>query len=160
MKRIARGPTLSRPLFLTLSATALLSLVDFFTRVAVWREADHAEKNIVLPADLPPVESVDQVLNRLKGWIPLDSTASSPASVSADSFILRGVFVGRAGSRAILALRGPDGQITRHLRAGVGDEIEGWRVSAIQPRTVVVEREGVTHELTLFRSGSSSGGGV
>jgi hypothetical protein len=139
---------------------AVIALIDFTQRVMVWRERGSVPKEITGLQVPGGFESAAQTLQRLQTWIPFESGAASSSAVSPDALQLKAVSVAAQGARAVLALKGSAGQITRHVRVSVGDEVEGWGVIDIQPRKVVLQREGSSHELLLFRSaGAANGGG-
>jgi hypothetical protein len=156
LKRLRPSPAL-RVMLIVLAVCVVL---DFTLRVMVWREGGSAPKAIPALVAPPAGEPVEQILQRIQASISFDAGSAGPAAASPDALLLRAVSVGRAGARAVLALKGPDGQITRHVRVGVGDEVEGWRVSDIQSRKVIVQREKDTHELVLFRPAAAANGGI
>jgi hypothetical protein len=55
-------------------------------------------------------------------------------------------------SQAIVVVRGGDGVV---LRLAQGEAIDGWRVVAIRPRGIDVERDGVRQSLDMPPPGSA-----
>ena len=149
----------SQPVKVMLLISAILGVLDFGLRVFVWRDGGNPPKVVAAIAVPPATESAEQVLQRIQASIPFDVASKGSGAASPDTLLLRAVSVGRQGARAVLALKGADGQITRHVRVGVGDEVEGWRVSDIQPRKLILQRETITHELVLFRPAAAANGG-
>jgi hypothetical protein len=143
-----------------LLSLAVIALLDFALRVMVLREGRDPPKTIPVTQAPAAAESVDQILQRIQTWIPFDAGSVASTALTPEALLLRAVAVRRDGARAVLALKGPDGQITRHVRVGVGDELEGWRVIEIQPRKVILQREANTHELVLFRPAAAANGGL
>ena len=152
-------PSLTRPVKISLSIFAVLASLDFILRVAVWSDGSNRTKPA--PAVLAPApgDSSEVILKRLSQWVPVEPASNKAMATSADAFALQAVFVGRQGSRAVLALRGPGGQITRHVRVGEGDQVEGWRVGQIQSRKVILQRDDTEHELVLFKRAVAAAGG-
>ena len=56
-------------------------------------------------------------------------------------------------SQAIVVVRGGDGTV---LRLAQGESIDGWRVVAIRPRGIDVERDGVRQSLDMLPPGSAA----
>jgi general secretion pathway protein N len=78
---------------------------------------------------------------------PVVQAAPAPAApLSPPNLVLFGVVMGGEGARAVVRT-GADKMM---LRTRVGDEIEGWKVSQIEPRKVVLSHEGRLATFTLF----------
>lgn len=147
-----------RPWLAYVAFLVLLAFVDFHGRVYVARnDSTRPVSPPVLKA--PPLgDSPEVIIKRLSEWLPVEVQARK-VGPTAEDWSLEAVFVTRRGSRAVLALRGGEGQITRRVRLGVGDESEGWRIEAIEPRKVVMSHEGVSVEIGLFKRAATAGGG-
>lgn len=140
-----------RPVIFLIACLGSAFLFDFFSRVLVISDPRPVRGgNLIIEESMD--ESVEQIRDRLKAWIPFNEAKTVASSTSIESLRLRAVFISRNGSRIIIAAQGPDGQVFRHARLGLGDEFEGWRVIGIEPRKVAVKRGDVVGELFLLKS--------
>lgn len=141
----------SRPVAVVAVFVILVAMVDFLSRVFVWRETP--PKRVAEVVNGPVAgDSSEVILKRLSGWIPLASDRPDSPRFSPDDLRLQAVFVRRQGAQAIVALLDTtNGQISRYLRVSPGDDVNGWRILEINSRKLVLERDGSTFELALFR---------
>lgn len=77
--------------------------------------------------------------------VPTDDTQVTVAPPDPTAPQLLGV-VSSSDSEAIVVVRGGDGQVARLAQ---GEAVDGWRIVAIRPRGIDVERAGVTQSLEL-----------
>jgi hypothetical protein len=77
---------------------------------------------------------------------PIEQTAAPSAPPSEPKLILLGVVMDGEGARAILRTSA-DRKI---LRAQIGDDIDGWKVSQIEGRKMVLSLDGRFATFTLF----------
>jgi hypothetical protein len=85
------------------------------------------------------------LFHRTRRPVPVAEAAEAAGAETAVPFQLSGVLV--AGRTRIALLRNPAS--ARILRAEEGDTVEGWRIEAIRPQSVVVRSGQTREEMTL-----------
>jgi hypothetical protein len=150
---------LSKSAVIAIVAVLCASVADFFSRVVVIREKNSVTFSNDFRQSEVPVDTAQTILARISKWIPLDVAQSASASLSPDQLLLSAVLLERSRERAVIAVLGPSGELLRFARVSVGDEIEGWNVQYIEARKVILRREQVSHELSLFRRDDLEFGG-
>ena len=139
----------------------LLGMIDFIQRVYVGR--DPGLRVFQPPAVQPLLPAVDSaaVLAQMREWLPaLGGTAPDAGEAEPSAHVaLQGVFAGRGVSTAVLAFTLPSGGPAQTERVVVGDVVRGWKVAAIDSRSVTVEGDGGARQLVLFDRQGAEGGG-
>lgn len=129
--------------------TLLLAVVDFFSRVFIFRGAERwafeSPAKVSFRAS-PSPENVDRLL---QAWFPppkIEVVSSAFREVQ-----LEAVFKTPSAQRAAMLILGssPEQPAERRL-VSVGEIIEGWTVSSISLGVVVLQRDGATKEMKLF----------
>ena len=137
----------------TLAVVGVLAVLDFALRVYVGRGAGER------PYDPPKVVAVPAAYDgkvaaaRLESWFPKPIVQEE---VRERVLALRGIFRAGGGVRATLYVE-PSGSLPgRYVLVGRGDELEGWRVEAIESRTVKVSKGDQVRELEIFQNKQGS----
>lgn len=140
----------------------LLGMIDFIQRVHVGRDPGLRAFQPPAVQPLPPATSSAAVVAQMREWLPalggtaLDAGEADPSA----HVVLQGVFVGRDVSTAVLAFTLPSGGPAQTERVVVGDVVRGWKVTAIDRRSVTVERDEGARALVLFDRQAAEGGGL
>jgi len=129
-----------------------------FSTAARTEEQERSAAALANPVAAQPLEQLSTILGR-----PLFSPSRRPPAPPAPpppppDLVLFGVVMDGEGARAVVRA-GADKKI---LRAQIGDDIEGWKVSQIEGRKVVLSLDGRFATFKLFnddRGRSESAGG-
>lgn len=126
---------------------AVFALVDFRSRIFVGR--DRALREFIAPQVkfALPVVPRDRVLSDLTKWVGQDpATQVRPREI-----VLQGIFFVGSVPRAALSLVAVDGRPPQRVKVGLGDEVEGWKIEAIEARRLLISRDSESRELVLFK---------
>lgn len=123
--------------------------VDFFSRVAVFRDRqgrpEKAPPTIVVRPFLEP----DAVRGRMRSALP--EVVRSDAAVE-KQFKLLAIFRSVTGASAAIHVITPGSEGTPLMRVvRSAEDVEGWRVEAIEARRLLLRRDSEEKELVLFR---------
>ncbi|MBM4231539.1 MAG: hypothetical protein FJ184_12475 [Gammaproteobacteria bacterium] len=127
----------------------LIAIVDFFSRVLIFRGAERwafeSPAKVSFP-ESPTPETVDRLL---QAWFPPPKPAEvAPAFREVQ---LEAVFKTPTVQRAAMLILGSSpAQPAERRLVSVGEIIEGWTVSSISLGIVVLHRDGATKEMKLF----------
>lgn len=138
-------------------AILVLAAADFVSRVMVPRTEEVRSLKTTAVDPLPDVLTVDAVWQQFGRWLPtLAPPAGSAGDVDAPAPQLRLVGVFHEDGRSFALLGTEDGAGQPLLRAAVGDEVHGLRVTAIDRRSVTLEGRGGGLTLPLFKSAADA----
>jgi general secretion pathway protein N len=98
--------------------------------------SDTRERPLFAPTRRPPPPPPPPVVQRVE----------PPAPVPPPNVILLGVVTDENGARAVVRSASPD----KIVRARLGEEIEGWQVTQIEPRRVVLSHDARSVSFALF----------
>jgi hypothetical protein len=135
------------------AALIAIFCADFFSRLAVFRDASVRRFEAPAAVSIVSPPAVDEIKKFVEAW-----AAPPPQEVAAPverKMVLQGVFGTRADRSAAVALFPPEGGSPERVRATVGAPIEGWTVKRIDAERVILSRGEESRELLLFRSGDS-----
>ena len=122
---VAAGATAARPASENPLAAQPLDLLS-----------DTRERPLFAPTRRPPPPPPPPVVQRVE----------PPAPVPPPNVILLGVVTDENGPRAVVRSAGPD----KIVRARLGEEIEGWQVTQIEPRRLVLSHDARSVSFALF----------
>lgn len=131
-----------------------LLLLDFALRVMVWRDAK--DRILALPAPLPAIErwQNEEVMARLQTALPKFVEGADAAGadgtlpVELAEISLMGVFSRQRDRLAAVKLMNDQTSPPKTVR--VGDDLAGWQIVAIGPRSLSVRQGEQSHELVVF----------
>jgi len=98
--------------------------------------SDTRERPLFAPTRRPPPPPPPPVVQRVE----------PPAPVPPPNVILLGVVTDENGARAVVRSASPD----KIVRARLGEEIDGWQVTQIEPRRVVLSHDARSVSFALF----------
>ena len=135
----------------------IMAVLDFFIRVAVFRDPHPRVVRVPEPEAVPALSDRGIVEQRMLAVLPAVSEAGAAgATVVQKQVKLLAVFRSPAGATAIVNLVSPvaeEAPVMKVIR--VGDEFEGWKVESVESRQVKLLRTGEEgeqqQELVLFR---------
>ena len=124
-----------------------ISILDFRSRLYVSRASEIREFSApVIPSIAAPTPR-SVVVREVAAWVGEDESFN----VKPRELVLQGIFFTTAGPRAALSLVDANGRSPQRVRAVVGDEVEGWKIEAIEARRVIIRRGSESRELVLFK---------
>jgi hypothetical protein len=135
----------------------IMAALDFFIRVAVFRDPHPRVVRVPAPFAVQAVANREDVDRRVLEALPAASDAGTGGAAAVEKQVkLLAVFRSPVGATAVVHLVSPvaeEAPIMKLIR--VGDELEGWKVASIEARRITLLRTGEEgeqqQELVLFR---------
>jgi hypothetical protein len=115
-------------------------------RIPLDRLSVTRERPLFLPSRRPPSRRDPPAVARVEQATPPQTPVAPPAVA------LFGIVVGDDGARAFITA----GPAHRIVRVRPGDDVDGWRVSAITERRLVLSRSDLSATFTLFSPENAS----